>query len=141
MEAMKAIWTKSTAEYNGDIVKVPSMQTWPKPTQKPHPPILLGGAFPWAARRAIRYGDGWFPNASSGNPDEYMPRFRQMAAEAGRDPQSLPVTIGGAPEDLAQLQKFRELGAARVNVSLPAEGADKILPILDRWAGFMRQAH
>src|SRR3984885_2569100 len=81
MEAMKEIWTKSTAEYNGDIVKIPSMQTWPKPTQKPHPPILLGGAFPWAARRAIRYGDGWFPNASSGNPDDYMPRFRQMAAE------------------------------------------------------------
>jgi probable F420-dependent oxidoreductase len=139
MEAMKAIWTKSTAEYNGDIVKVPSMQTWPKPTQKPHPPILLGGAFPWAARRAIRYGDGWFPNASSGDPEEYMPRFRQMAAEAGRDPQSLPVTIGGSPEDLAQLRKFRDLGAARVNVSLPAEGAAQILPILDRWAALMRQ--
>src|SRR5246500_3373688 len=85
IEAMKEIWTKDTAEYNGEIVKVPSMQTWPKPTQKPHPPILLGGAFPWAARRAIRYGDGWFPNASSGDPEEYMPRFRQMAAEAGRD--------------------------------------------------------
>src|SRR5689334_1796970 len=137
IEAMKEIWTQSTAAYNGEIVKVPPMQTWPKPVQKPHPPILLGGAFPWAARRAIRYGDGWFPNASSGNPEEYMPRFRQMAAEAGREP--LPVTIGGAPEDLAQLQKFRDLGAARVNVSLPAEGADKILPILDRWAGLMRQ--
>ena len=61
MEAMKEIWTKTTAEYNGQIVKVPSMQTWPKPTQKPYPPILLGGAFPWAARRAIRYGDGWYP--------------------------------------------------------------------------------
>jgi hypothetical protein len=44
------------------------------------------------------------------------------------------VTIGGAPEDLAQLQQFQELGAARVNVSLPAESADKILPVLDRWA-------
>src|ERR1700723_256884 len=81
IEAMKEIWTKSTAEYHGEIVQVPPMQTWPKPTQKPHPPILLGGAFPWAARRAIRYGDGWFPNATSGNPAEYMPRFRQMAAE------------------------------------------------------------
>jgi probable F420-dependent oxidoreductase len=139
MEAMKQIWTKTTAEYNGEIVKVPSMQTWPKPTQKPHPPILLGGAFPWAARRAIRYGDGWFPNASGGNPDEYMPRFRQMATEAGRDPNTLPVTIGGSPEDLGQLQKFRDLGAARVNVSLPAEGADQVLPVLDRWAKLMRQ--
>src|SRR5271166_780323 len=139
IEAMKEIWTKSTAEYNGEIVRVPSMQTWPKPVQKPHPPILLGGVFPWAARRAIRYGDGWYPNASSGNPEEYMPRFHQMAVEAGRDPQSLPVTLGGAPEDLAKLQRFRELGAARANVTLPAEGADQILPVLDRWATLIRQ--
>src|ERR1700722_19982707 len=132
IEAMKEIWTKSTAHYDGEIVKVPSLMTWPKPVQKPYPPVLLGGAFPWAARRAIRYGDGWFPNASSGNPEEYMPRFRQMASEAGRDP--LPVTIGGAAEDLAQLQRFRDLDAVRANVSLPAESADKILPVLDRWA-------
>jgi probable F420-dependent oxidoreductase len=135
IEAMKVIWTKSTAEYNGEIVKVPPMQTWPKPVHKPYPPILVGGAFPWAARRAVRYGDGWFPNASSGNPEEYMPAFQKMAAEAGR---TLSVTIGGAPEDLAKLQRFRELGAERVNVSLPAESADKILPVLDRWAGLIR---
>ena len=139
IEAMKEIWIKSTAKYNGKIVKVPSMQTWPKPVQKPHPPILLGGAFPWAARRAIRYGDGWYPNASSGNPDEYLPAFRQMAAEAGRNPASLPVTLGGAPEDLAKLRHFRDLGVARVNVTLPPEGADQILPILDRWSGLIRQ--
>jgi probable F420-dependent oxidoreductase len=139
IEAMKEIWTKSTAEYSGEIVKVPAMQTWPKPVQKPHPPILLGGAFPWAARRAIRYGDGWYPNASSGNPEEYMPRFRQMATEADRDPSSLPVTIGGAPEELSQVRRFQDLGAARVNVSLPAEGRDTILPILDRWAKLMSQ--
>ena len=137
--AMKEIWVKSTAEYNGKIVKVPPMQTWPKPTQKPHPPILLGGAFPWAARRAIRYGDGWYPNATSGNPDEYLPAFRQMTTEAGRDPASLPVTLGGAPEDLAKLRHFRDLGVARVNVSLPPEGADQLLPILDRWSELIRQ--
>jgi probable F420-dependent oxidoreductase len=141
MEAMKEIWTKTTAEYIGEIVKVPSMQTWPKPVQQPYPPILVGGAFPWAARRAIRYGDGWYPNASSGKPEEYMPRFWKMAEEAGRDPKALSVTIGGAPEDLDQLRRFRDLGAARVVVTLPAEGADQILPILDRWAGFIRQVN
>src|SRR5215212_4748741 len=139
IEAMKAIWTGSKPEYHGEIVDFPSMMTWPKPVQKPPPPILLGGAFPWAARRAIRYGDGWYPNASSGNPEEYMPRFRQMATEAGRDPSSLPVTIGGAPEELSQVRRFLDLGAARVNVSLPAEGRDTILPILDRWAKLMSQ--
>jgi probable F420-dependent oxidoreductase len=134
--AMKEIWTKETADYNGQIVKVPQMQTWPKPA---HPPILLGGAFPWAARRAVRYGDGWYPNATAGDPEQYMPAFRQMAVEAGRSPQSLPVTMGDAPEDLARLERFRKLGAVPVNVSLPAEPADTILPMLDRWAKLKRQ--
>src|SRR5580765_1462919 len=111
IEAMKAIWTESKPEYHGDIVDFPAMMTWPKPVQKPHPPVILGGAFPWAARRAIRYGDGWYPNASSGDPEEYMPAFRQMAKEAGRDPASLPVTLGGAPDDLDKLKRFRDLGA------------------------------
>jgi probable F420-dependent oxidoreductase len=135
IEAMKEIWTKTTAEYSGEIVKVPPMQTWPKPVHKPYPPILVGGAFPYAARRAVRYGDGWFPNATSGDPEVYMPAFQKMAADAGR---TLSVTIGGAPEDSGKLQRFGELGAERVNVSLPAESADKILPILDRWAGLIR---
>jgi probable F420-dependent oxidoreductase len=137
IEAMKAIWTQSKPEYHGELVDFGTMMTWPKPVQKPHPPVLLGGAFPWAAKRAIRYGDGWYPNAASGDPEEYLPRFRQMAAEAGRDP--LPVTLGGCPEDADKLKRFRDLGAVCVNVSLPAEGADTILPILDRWAGLIRQ--
>ena len=139
MEAMKEIWTKSKPEYNGEIVKVTPMMTWPKPVQKPWPPIILGGAFPWAARRAVRYGDGWYPNATSGNPEEYMPRFRQMAQDAGRDPQSLQVTIGGAPEDADKIKRFRDLGAVGVNITLPAEGPDQILPILDRWAKVKHQ--
>ena len=139
IEAMKEIWTKSPAEYSGKIVTVPPMMTWPKPVQKPWPPVLVGGAFPWAARRAIRYGDGWYPNAVSGDPEKYMPEFRQMAAAAGREP--LPVTIGNAPEDVDKLRRLRDLGAARVNVSLPAEGADTILPVLDRWAEIMRRVN
>ena len=56
IEAMKEIWTKSTAEYHGDLVDFPTMMTWPKPVQKPHPPVIVGGAFPWAARRAVKIG-------------------------------------------------------------------------------------
>jgi alkanesulfonate monooxygenase SsuD/methylene tetrahydromethanopterin reductase-like flavin-dependent oxidoreductase (luciferase family) len=115
------------------------MMTWPKPVQKPHPPVVLGGAFPWAARRAVRYGDGWFPNASSGNPEEYLPAFKKMAAEAGREP--LPVSMGGAPFDADKLKRFRDLGVARVSTSLMSEKADQILPILDKWAGVMRQVN
>src|SRR6267154_2647085 len=139
IEAMKAIWTKSTAEYNGEIVKVPSMMTWPKPVRKPHPPVLLGGAYPWAARRAVRYGDGWYPNAASGNPEEYVPAFRKMAQEAGRDPKSLSLRLGGAPDDPDKLKRFRDMGVDAVNVTLMSETRDQLLPLLDHWAGYIRQ--
>ena len=62
-----------------------------------------------------------------------------MAQDAGRDPAALPVTIGGAPGDLDKLKRFSDLGAARVNVSLMSEAADDILPILDKWAGYIHQ--
>ena len=137
IEAMKEIWTKEKPEYHGEIVDFPSMMTWPKPAQKPHPPVIVGGAFRLAARRAIRYGDGILPFAAStgsGSSEEFMPIWRRMAAEAGRDPQSLSVTVGGAPEDLAVLRRNRDLGVTRMNVRLPPASEDVILPILDRWA-------
>jgi probable F420-dependent oxidoreductase len=142
IEAMKEIWTKDKPEYHGETVHFPPMMTWPKPVQKPHPPIIVGGAFRFAARRAIRYGDGLIPqapSAGSGSPEEFMPRLRQMAEEAGRDPQSLSVTLGGATEDLDLLKRNRDLGIARMNVRLPPAKADEILPVLDRWAKIIRQ--
>ena len=137
IEAMKEIWTKDKPEYHGQIVDFPPMQTWPKPVQKPHPPIIVGGAFRLAARRALRYGDGLIPaaaSAGSGGPEEFMPRLREMAKEAGRDPQSLSVTLGGAPEDPDLLKRNRDLGITRMTVRLPPAKADEILPVLDRWA-------
>jgi probable F420-dependent oxidoreductase len=137
IEAMKEIWSKDKPEYHGQIVDFPPMMTWPKPAQKPHPPIIVGGAFRLAARRAIRYGDGLIPaaaSAGSGGPEEFMPRLREMAKEAGRDPQSLSVTLGGAPEDPDLLKRNRDLGINRMTVRLPPAKADEILPLLDRWA-------
>ena len=139
IEAMKAIWTEETSQYHGEIVKFDTIQTWPKPAQRPHPPVILGGAFPWAARRAVRYGDGWYPNAASGNPQEYIPAFRKMAQEAGRDPDSLSLRIGGAPDDPDALKRLRDLGVDAANVTLMSETRDQILPVLDRWAGHIRQ--
>jgi probable F420-dependent oxidoreductase len=135
--AMKEIWTKPEPEYHGELVDFPPMRTWPKPVQKPHPPVIVGGAFPYAARRALAYGDGWIPHASRpqyADVGELLPRFQQMAAEAGRDPASVPVTIFGAVESLDRLLRYRDLGVARAVVSLPSAQADEILPILDRWA-------
>ena len=144
IEAMKEIWTKDKPEYHGEIVDFPPMMTRPKPMQKPHPPVIVGGAFRLAARRAIRYGDGILPaapSAGSGSPEEFMPAWRRMAEEAGRDSQSLSVTLGGAPEDLAILRRNRDLGVTRMNVRLPPEKEDVILPILDRWAKLITQLH
>jgi probable F420-dependent oxidoreductase len=140
IEAMKEMWTKDTAEYHGEIVDFPPLQTWPKPVKKSHPPVIIGGAFRLAARRAIRYGDGILP-AGSGSPEEFMPRWRQMAEEAGRDPGSLSVTVGGAPEDLEILRRNRDLGVSRMTVRLPPAGKDEILPILDRWAKLIPQVN
>jgi len=142
IEAMKEIWTKDVAEYHGQIVKFPPMNSWPKPVQKPHPPIIVGGAFRLAARRALRYGDGILPaapSAGSGSPEEFMPRWRQMAEEAGRDLRALSVTLGGAPEDLDLLKRNRDLGIARMNIRLPPAKTDQILPLLDRWAKLIPQ--
>ena len=137
IEAMKEIWTKTKTEYHGEMVDFPEMMAWPKPVQKPHPPILVGGAFPHAARRAVRYGDEWAPIAGRG-PDgdilELLPRFHQMLTEAGRDPQSVPVTLFGITEDADRLARYRDKGIARVVVMLPSGKSDTILPTLDRWA-------
>jgi probable F420-dependent oxidoreductase len=142
IEAMKAIWTRDTAEYHGELVNFAPMQMWPKPVQKPHPPVLVGGAWPHAARRAVRYGNGWIPH--SGRPEygdvtNFLPQFHDMARAAGRDPAELPITLFRVPDDLERLRHDVELGIARVVISLPAAQEDAIVPILDRWAPLMRE--
>jgi len=142
IEAMKEIWTKDAAEYHGDLVRFGPMAAWPKPVQKPHPPVIVGGAFPHSARRALRYGDGWIPNASRqhyADVTDYLPQFKEMAAEMGRDPRQVPVTIWGATEDYDRLRRYEDQGIVRVIVSLPPDNAAKTLPALDRWAGLIRR--
>src|SRR5580692_3653547 len=123
LEAMKVIWTEAKPEYHGEFVDFAPMQSWPKPVQKPYPPIIVGGAFPYGARRAIRYGDGWIPRASRqtyADVGDFLPQFRQMATEAGRDPAALPVTIFRVEDNLDRLRHYRDLGVARVVISIPA---------------------
>ncbi|MBV8191543.1 MAG: LLM class F420-dependent oxidoreductase [Alphaproteobacteria bacterium] len=141
IEAMKAIWTEDEPEYHGEFVDFGRMKQWPKPVQKPHPPIIVGGAFPHAARRAVRYGDGWIPR------DDWLERdglgvidaFHKMATEAGRDPAGLPITLFRVPEDIERLSLYQRIGIDRVVFSLPAAQEDEILPILDRWAELQRK--
>ena len=143
VEGMKAIWIESKPQYSGEFVKFEPMMTWPKPVQKPHAPVIVGGAFPHGARRAVRYGDGWIPlagRAAYGDLFETVPKFRAMLKEAGRDLESCPVSVFGAAADGDLLKRYRDLGIARVAVSLPAAKEDVVLPMLDQWATLMRQA-
>ena len=141
IEAMKEIWTKSEAEYHGEFVNFDPMMAWPKPVQKPYPSILVGGAFPYSARRAIRYGDGWMPQVTERSPApliELIPKFRQMCAEANRDPDKMDISIGGQSPDADLAKRYRDAGVNRVSTSLPSEKAGTILPILDEWVAVMR---
>ena len=141
VEAMKAIWTQSKPEYRGKFVAFPPMMTWPKPVQKPHPPVIVGGAFPYGARRAIAYGDGWVPHArrpAYGEVLGMLPEFRKMATAAGRDPASIPITVFGVAEDRELIERYREAGVARLVFNLPPSKAEEVLPILDRCASLIR---
>ncbi|MDB5373463.1 MAG: class F420-dependent oxidoreductase [Belnapia sp.] len=141
IEAMQAIWTQSKPEYHGEFVDFKPMMTWPKPLQKPHPPIIVGGAFPWGAKRAIRYGNGWMPHRARQHYADVaalVPQFRALAAEAGRTEDSLPITIWGVEESRDALLADRDLGIDRVVLSLEAAKREVILPELDRWAALLR---
>jgi len=143
IEAMREIWTKSKPEYHGETVDFPPMMTWPKPVQSPLP-VIVGGAFPHAARRAVRYGNGWAPiagRAPYGDIDDYLPKFKAMLSEAGRKFEDVPITLMGAGEDVDQLKRYRDMGVVRWVAMLPAEGADATLPRLDRWAQIIRQVN
>ena len=142
IEAMQAIWTNDLAEYHGEFVNFDPINQWPKPVQQPHPPVIVGGAFPFAARRAIRYGNGWIPRADRLEKDGVgvlIDKFRAMATEAGRDLAGLPITIFRVPDQIERLRFCQDIGIDRVTFSLPPEKSDTILPILDRWADLRRQ--
>lgn len=140
VEAMKAIWTKPKPEYHG-TVDFPPIMTWPKPVQRPHPPVIVGGTFPYGARRAIAFGEGWVPHArrpAYGHVLGLLPPFRKLAVEAGGDPATLPITIFGVPEDRDLVLRYRDAGVARLVFNLPPARADEVLPVLDRCAALAR---
>ncbi|MEJ0068104.1 MAG: hypothetical protein WDO24_04545 [Pseudomonadota bacterium] len=106
--------------------------------------ILVGGNFPHGARRALAFGDAWMPLASMPSYEDaaaFVPRFRQMAAEAGAIPPRCRSRSIHVPEDADRLARYRDLGIIRVIVSLPSAPADEILPVLDRWAELVRRTN
>ncbi len=141
IEAMKEIWGKSKPKYSGDLVKFDEMMQWPKPVQKPHPPIIVGGDFPHGARRAVNYGNGWMPiGGRGGDTLSMIPPFLELLKEKGRTKEDVPITVFGVAMDVDAIKKARDAGVDRIVFGVPAEARDKVLPLLDKGVAAMKAA-
>ena len=133
--AMKEIWTKEEAQFHGEFVNFDPLWSYPKPVQRPHPPILLGGETDHTLRRIVDHCDGWFPRATPAfDPKEAVGRLRQMASTTRRDFKELSITVFRAPQDKAKLAVYRDAGIKRALLEVPDLTRDEILAHLDKIA-------
>ena len=134
--AMKALWTQEEASFHGEMVNFDPAWSYPKPKQRPYPPILLGGETDHTLRRVVEYCDGWFPRPRSGfEPAAAVDRLRRMAAAAGRDFATLSITVFGAPAEPDVLASYEQTGGIeRALLAVPDLSRDEILHHLDKVA-------
>lgn len=143
VEAMKAIWTQDAASYEGELVNFEKIWSWPKPIQKPHPPVFVGGDGARTLNRVVRYGDGWIPSmAGVGDARidhicERLAELNRMLADAGRDP--VAITGFTPPRDPNAIDRLREAGVTRCVFGVKAAPAEDVLPRLDRLAQLAEQ--
>ncbi len=138
--AMKEIWTKDEAEFHGKLVNFDKIWSWPKPAQKPHPPVLLGGESAYTLQRVVDFCDGWFPRGRAA--EIILPALKDLgerAAKAGRDMKTISVSVFGAKPDEATLETYAQAGITRAILRLPPEGRDAVLPLLDQWSKFVKK--
>jgi probable F420-dependent oxidoreductase len=128
--AMKAIWTQDEASYRGEFVNFGPMLSYPKPVQKPHPPIFLGGNGPKALEAVADYCDGWFP----------LGFFKtDFAADIARlrEKRPMEVSLFGVKPDEKTVEQLAQAGVSRAIFRVPPAPADKVLPMLDRFAALV----
>ncbi|MCZ6889598.1 MAG: LLM class F420-dependent oxidoreductase [Gammaproteobacteria bacterium] len=138
MSALREIWTVDEASFDGEFEKFDRIWSWPKPVQKPHPPLILGGETDRTLRRVVRAADGWLPRGM--NPDlvlDGMAKLRQFAEQADRDPATLSVSVFAPPPTAEVVDKFRETDAERVILMVPPSNEVDTLARLDRYAAFV----
>ena len=117
LEVMKELWTKDEAEYHGKYFNFPPVKSYPKPAQQPHPPIIIGGMARNVLRRIVSHADGWLPNrVTPAEVEDSRRRLDAMAAEVGRDPKSITISVYGQPADGDLVQSYLNAGADRVVV-------------------------
>ena len=138
--AMKELWTQDEAEFHGEFVQFEKSWSWPKPIQRPHPPIVIGASpTPLHFRHIIEYGDVWMPIEGRFPIDDKWVELQQAAADAGRDPATLQLGVFGAKPDSAHLQHLRDLGASFVALGLPALDRDGAYAAMDRYAPLVEE--
>jgi len=139
VRAMKEIWTKDVAEFHGTFVSFDPIWAWPKPEQKPYPPILLGGESGYTLQRVVDLCDGWYPRGRA--PEKVLEGIKDLkarAAKAGRDMKTISVSAFASPPDKKVLDDFAAAGVTRSILLLPPEPRDKVLPLLDQYAKLIR---
>jgi probable F420-dependent oxidoreductase len=130
--AMKELWTKEEASFDGEFVKFDRVWSWPKPAQQPHPPVILGGETDHTLRRVIEYCDGWFPRPRGGfDVVKGVAHLRQMAEKAGRDPSTITTIVFGSANDAKVLESYDKAGIQSALLAIPDESRDEILRYLD----------
>ena len=139
VRALKEIWTRDVAEFHGQFVNFDPIWAWPKPEQKPYPPILLGGESGYTLQRVVDFCDGWYPRGRA--PEKVLEGLKDLkarAAKAGRDMKTISVSAFATPPDKAVLDQFASAGVTRSILLLPPEPRDKVLPLLDQYAKLIR---
>jgi probable F420-dependent oxidoreductase len=138
VEAMQAIWTQEEASYDGEFVQFERIISYPKPVQKPHPPILFGGATPQGRQRVVTYCDGWIPiDVLIDDLPAAITDLRRRAAAAGRDAATIPVSVFAfTVPSTDYLKRYQDMGVTRLVLVSPRRLADA-LPFLDRMAALI----
>lgn len=133
--AMKELWTKDPAEFHGRYVDFPAVRCNPKPAQKPHPPVLLGGAAKNVFKRVVRWGDGWLPiRVTPEDVKGARAALSELAEAADRDPESITITVHGQNPERDLIKRFEEAGANGVVVRVTAPDQAGALSELERMA-------
>jgi probable F420-dependent oxidoreductase len=134
MLAVKELWTKDAASFDGTFVKFDASWSWPKPVQAGGPPVLIGGApGPKIFQHIAEYADGWIPIGGSGIRSS-LPDLHRACEAAGRDPSTMRIVPFGTLPDPGKFDYYGSLGINEIVLRVPGGHADTVLPLLDEYA-------
>ena len=137
MLAVEALWTQDVAAYDGELVRIAPSWQWPKPVQRPRPPVLIGGGpGPKLFADVAEWADGWMPIGGKGL-GEALPQLRAAMQKRGRDPRALEVVALGVVPTRGKLDHYASIGVTEVALRLPAASAAEVLRELDAHAAFL----